>query len=203
MAIIAWPDTLTASQFSWSQVRNDLVYKSQFGSQAVEVAVPTWSATIEAPPMLETNTGAWKALGMQLRGKVNQLSLHNLARPVPIGTMRGSMTFNLSAAQGATTLSIVATGQNSKTLLQGDMLGFGSGITTQAVMVMTNATSNGSGVISVTVEPPLRNAFTGGDPITWSKPAALFRRIDSKFGWTNSGIIAGAFSLDLVEDWRA
>jgi hypothetical protein len=139
---------------------------------------------------------------MQLRGKTNQLALWNIARPVPLGTMRGTMTLNASAAQGDTTLSIVASGQNAKTLLQGDFLGLGTLLTQQVVMVVADATSDGSGVISVTVEPALRNAFASGESVTWNQPKALFRRVDSKFGWQHSAAVVEGFQLDLVEDWR-
>jgi hypothetical protein len=202
MAIITFPSTLKVARCSWSQQRNDVEFRSMFGSQAVEGSVPTWLVTLEATPGLEANGGGWKALGMQLRGKTNQLAMWDLARPKPLGTMRGTMTLNADAAQGATTLSVIASGQTSKTLLQGDYLGIGSLLTQQVVMVTADATSNGSGVISVTVEPPLRNAFLAGESITWDKPKALFRRVDSKFGWQNYGAVVEGFTLDLIEDWR-
>lgn len=201
MAVITWPD-LPVKESGFAQQRNDISFNSMFGSQAVEASAPVWVVTLQATPGLEATSGAWKALGIQLRGKTNQLALWDIARPVPLGTMRGTMTLNSSAAQGATALSIVAGGQNAKTLLQGDYIGIGSLLTQQVVMVVENATSNGSGVISVTVEPALRNAFSAGESITWNQPKALFRQVGSKFGWTNFAAQAGGFALDLVEDWR-
>jgi hypothetical protein len=202
MAVITFPSILGVARCTWAQQRNDIEFRSAFGSQAVEAAGPLWAVTLEATPGLEANGGAWKALGMQLRGKTNQLAMWDLARPIPLGTMRGTMTLASDAAQGATVLSIVASGQNGKTLLQGDYLGIGSLLTQQVVMAVENATSDGSGNISVTVEPALRNAFTAGESITWNQPKALFRRVDSKFGWNNYGAVVEGFALDLIEDWR-
>lgn len=160
-----------------------------------------------SPPQMkdkDSESGVWQALLLQIAGKTNQLSVWNLARPAPIGTMRGTMTLNASAAQGATTLAIVASGENAKTLLQGDLLGLGSGTTQQVVMVTADATSNGSGVISVSTEPPLRTAFAGGAAVTWDKPKALFRVTQSKSSWDYSpGVIVSGFALDLIEDWRS
>jgi hypothetical protein len=202
MAVITWSSSLRVARCSWSQQRNDVEFRSMFGAQAVEVSAPVWVVTLEATPGLEASGGEWKVLGLKLRGKTNQLALWDLARPIPLGTMRGTMTLNSDAAQGATTLSIVASGQASKTLLMGDHLGIGTLTTQQVVMVTADATGNGSGVISVTVEPPLRNAFSAGESVTWDKPKALFRRVDSKFGWQNYGAVVEGFSLDLIEDWR-
>ncbi len=201
MSVITWP-SLPVARFSWAQQRYDISFNSMFGSQAVEASTPGWAVNMESPAGLSSNGGGWQALGMQLRGKTNQLALWNIARPAPLGTMRGTMTLNSDAAQGSTTLSIVASGQASKTLLQGDFLGIGTLLTQQVVMVVANATSNGSGVISVTVEPALRNAFVSGDSVTWDKPKALFRRVDSRFGWQHSAAVVDGFTLDLVEDWR-
>lgn len=203
MTSIAFPAALGVARMTWSLQRNDMEFRSSFGSQAVEVASPVWVVSFESPPMRDTNSGVWKSLLMTLRGKTKQLELWDIQRPTPIGTMRGNMTLNGDHAQGATTLSIIATGENSKTLLAGDLLGLGSTTTQQVVMVVADATSNGSGIISVTIEPPLRNAFTGGAAVTWDKPKALFRRSESLSSWDYSpGNIVSGFKLDLIEDWR-
>lgn len=202
MSIITFPESLKVARVTWAQQRNDVEFRSGFGAQAVELAGPLWSVTLEAVSGREADSGGWQALGMQLRGRTNQLELWNHARHVPRGTMRGTMTLNSSAAQGATTLSIVASGQASKTLLRGDLLGVGINLTQQVVMVVADATSNGSGIISVTIEPPLRNAFLAGEAITWNKPKALFRRVNSRFSWESYAAVTEGFALDLIEDFR-
>lgn len=202
MSIITFPDSLKVARVTWAQQRNDVEFRSGFGAQAVELAGPLWSVTLEAVPAREADSGGWQALGMQLRGRTNQLALWSHARPVPRGTMRGTMTLNSDAVQGATTLSIVASGQASKTLLQGDLLGIGVNLTQQVVMVTEDATSDGSGVISVTVEPPLRNSFSAGESVRWDKPKALFRRVNSRFSWESHAAVTEGFVIDLLEDWR-
>jgi hypothetical protein len=199
MSIIQVPTGLSVASQKWIQQRNDVEFRSMFGAQAQEASGPLWSSVITASlkrPEL------WQALLMQLRGKTNQLALWNMGRPQPLGTMRGSMTLG-TTAQGATSLVITAAGQASKTLLAGDYLGVGSGLTQQVVMVCADATSNGSGVITVTTEPALRNAFASGAGVTWYRPCALFRRKDSTAQWEYEpgGVVKG-MSLDLLEDPR-
>ena len=202
MSVITIPESLKVARVTWAQQRNDVEFRSGFGSQAVELSGPLWTVTLEATPGREADSGGWQALGLRLRGKTNQLAVWNHARPVPRGTMRGTMTLNSSASQGATTLSIVASGQASKTLLKGDMLGIGINLTQQVVMIMEDATSNGSGVISVIVEPGLRNAFSAGESVTWNRPRALFRRANSRYAWESYGSVTEGFTLDMIEDWR-
>lgn len=202
MSAILFPSTLYAKSLSWSQVRMDLSFSSAFGSQAVEVSPPLWSAELSSDSMYEADSGIWQSLLMKLRGQTNQLELWNLARPAPLGTMRGTMTLNLAATQGDVTLSIISATEATKTLKQGDMLGIGSGTTKQVVMVMADATANGSGVISVTVEPALRNNHSLAAAVTWDKPTALFRRTNSESKWSYDTTMAGGFSLSLIEDTR-
>lgn len=203
MSTITFPTTLEAARLSWGQQRRDLVYSSAFGSQAVENSPALWVVSLAPPPLMDANAGPWQALMLLLKGKTNALALWNLARPAPLGTMRGTMTLVGAHAQGATTLAIRG-GAAASTLKQGDMLGVGSGTTQQVVMVTADATANGSGVISVNTEPPLRNAFADWAAVTWDKPCALFRVTQSKASWDYTpGVIVSGFALDLIEDWRA
>jgi hypothetical protein len=201
MSIITFPSTINVSKQVWIQQRNDVEFRSMFGAQAVEVSAPLWSTSISAPTDLEINGGAFQAVLMQLRGRTNQLALWNMGRPVPLGTMRGTMTLG-TTAQGATSLAISATGQAGKTLTAGDYLGVGSGLTQQVVMVTATATADGSGNITVTTEPPLRNAFTAGSAVTWDHPCALFRRKSSTAQWDYEPKIVSGLLLDLLEDNR-
>lgn len=203
MTVIAFPTTLYASRVTWAQTRLDLAFNSIFGSQSVEVNPPLWEVSLESDQMYEADAGAWQSLLMQLRGQTNQLSLWNLARPAPLGTMRGTMTLNTAAAQGDTTLSIIEATQAATTLKAGDLLGIGTGITQQVVMVISDATADGSGIISVTIEPPLRNAHLLAASVTWDKPSALFRRKQSQASWDYELTMASGFSLDLIEDCRS
>jgi hypothetical protein len=203
MSVITFPSTLKAATMTWGQRRNDMEYRSIFGAQAVEGSGALWEVSLIAPPDDEANVGAWKALLMQLRGRTNQLAIWDKNRPVPIGTMRGTMTLNTAIAQGDVSTNIVAAGQNGLTLVAGDLIGAGSGLTQQVVMVTALSTSNGSGIITFTNEPPWRNAITIGSAVTWNQPQVLFRRQDSKSAWNYTpGQITDGFSLNLLEDPR-
>lgn len=203
MAVIQFSESLERVEMTWGSKRNDSEFRSIFGAQAQEVAAPLWEVMLSAPMAPEYLSGGWKSLLMQLRGRVNQIAIWDMARPVPTGTMRGTMILPTGAAQGDNTLSISTdVSQAFKTLVQGDMLGVGSGITQQVVMVVADATANASGNVTVTVEPSLRNAFAASASVTWDKPKALFRRNDSKSSWKYTGHMAEGFSLSLIEDWR-
>ena len=199
MAIITIPAGFSVARQTWEQMRMDVEFRSMFGAQAVEGSAPLWSTTITSSLKRPEQ---WQALMMQLRGRTNQVALWNFGRPAPKGTMRGTMTAG-ATVQGATSMTITASGQASRTLLAGDFLGVGSGLTQQVVMLTADATSNASGVITVSFEPALRNALSAGASVTWDKPKALFRRTESKAGWDYEPGTVKPMTISFIEDWRA
>lgn len=201
MSVIALDNTLDVSKMSWSQYRNDLEFRSSFGAQAVEVAPPLWMVSLQAPSMMESESGAWKSFLIRTRGKTTQVSIYDKSRPVPLGTYRGTLTLQANAAQGATSVTLTG-GSAGQTLLAGDWLGLGSTNTQQLIMVTENTTADGSGNIVITFEAPLRNAFTSGASVVWDKPTALFRRKDSSAGWDYADSITSGFSMQFIEDYR-
>lgn len=198
MAVIQIPAGLSVARQTWAQKRNDVEFRSAFGAQAVEASSPLWSTSIEST---SKRPELWHALMLQLRGRTNQVALWNMGRPQPKGTMRGAMTL-AAVFQGATSLTITSAGQAGKTLLAGDFLGVGAGLTQQVVMVTGSATANASGVITVPTEAALRNPFSGGAVVTWYRPCALFRNQNSVSQWEYVPGRTQGMSLDLLEDWR-
>lgn len=201
MSVIALGDNLDVTKMSWSQFRNDLEFRSSFGAQAVEIAPPLWMVSVQAPSMMESESGPWKSFFVRTRGKTTQVSIYDKNRPQPLGTYRGAVTLQANVAQGATSATLTG-GSAGQTLLAGDWLGIGSSTTQQLIMVTADATADGSGHITISFEAPLRNAFTATTSVTWDKPTALFRRKDSSAGWDYSDSITSGFSMQFIEDYR-
>ena len=108
MSIISWPTSLsTAADFTIGQQRYDVTESSDStGADAARLlGPPRWTVSLrsaDAVPLAEA--GAWEAMLLQLRGRVNHLALHDPVRAVPQGNLRGSPILNATAAAGATSL---------------------------------------------------------------------------------------------------
>jgi hypothetical protein len=209
MAIITWPSALAVpAQFTLSQARFDMAESSDStGHQAARLfGPPRWRVSLQsADAFTLANAGQYEAMLLKLRGGVNHLALADPVRPAPQGTMRGTLTLNGAHSAGAVALSITGgAGQAATTLLPGDWLQLGSGIgTSQLVKVVDGGTANGSGVVAVNVEPPLRVAFSGGAAVTWDKPIAYYKQI-SQPQWSYRPALRfkqTGFALDLLENW--
>lgn len=202
MAVLQWNNYGVAS-FRWTPLRRDVAFASIFGSQSQTAASPLWTVDMSGVPQYWAQAHQMAAFLESFDGYRNQLELWNLAQPAPLGTMRGTMTLNIAATQGATSMVVTAgAGQAGKTLLKGDLLGIGSGTTQQVVRITADATANGSGVITVSIGTPLRNAFLSGVAVTWDKPKALFRQKTLNEGIEYAPLVGQPWSLSLIEDYR-
>lgn len=202
MSVLTWP-SLKVSSFRWKKLDRAVVFASTFGSQSAVTSSPLWEVELSGVPMYHAEANQVVSFLESFNGYANQLELHNLAQPVPLGTMRGTMTLSAGAAQGAGSLSITAgVGEAAKTLLKGDLLGIGSGTTQQVVRVTADATADAGGVITVSIGTPLRNAFSLGATVTWNKPKALFRQKSLNDGIEYVAVIGQPWALSLVEDFR-
>jgi hypothetical protein len=199
MSVITFPDYRVAS-FLWHKANQATTFRSIWGNQSLDAASPLWEVAMTGVAESRDTARQIETFIESLNGYTNQLALWDVEHPVPSGTMRGTMTFNASAAQGATGISVTAgSGQAGKTLLVGDLIGFGTGLTQQVVRITANATADVSGTIALTIGTPLRNAFASGAAVTWNKPAALFRLKSLDAGLTYKPDGADAWTLDLLE----
>lgn len=212
MAIVTWPTALIPAPGSgFGQRRYDLSHGSDStGAQQDRLlAPPRWQLSILQPDLLTPAlAGRWHALVLSLRGRVNHLACWDFGRPLPLGTLRGTPTLSATAAAGATSIAIAGGGGNAgATLLAGDMLQLGTGLgTSQAVMVMADATADGSGnIAALSIEPPLRVAQASGAAVGWQRPLAYFKLSsgNTTWGWEAGPErpYATGLGLDLLEHW--
>lgn len=206
MAVITLPALVFGAECGWGQQRHDLVATSEAtGAEQVRLlSPPRWTLKLVQPATMSLDdAAAWQALVVSLRGRVNVLAAWDPIFKAPRGTMRGSLTLATAAAAGAATLSVSGgAGQAGKTLAAGDRLQLGVGLgSSQVVMVMSAATANASGVVQVTVEPPLRAAYASATAVAWDRPMAYFRSRSQSTAWTYAkrGTRVTGMSLDLVE----
>lgn len=206
MAIITMPTDLACTRgCSLELINSDTATRSDVTSsiQARSYGVPVWAMTLIAPKALtDQQAGAWKAMGLRLRGLVNHLAAFDPGRPAPVGSLRGTLSLAQVAPAGAALLDITAgVEQAGRTLEPGDLLQVGNGLgTSQLVAVTAPAVVNGFGRIVVETEPPIRAEHPIGTAVTWDRPRVYMSRTDPRFGWqTYSRLHTVGMSLSLIE----
>ena len=176
MSLITLPSLFMPRSVVFTQSVNQRVSAAPFGGseQAVDLLNDRWLVSLELPPHFNSTMAAMEAFIGALRGQTNWVNLWHFMRPAPRGTVRGTLTLNAAAAQGASSIEVTGCSPSTGTLLAGDVLGVGGLL----LMVASDCTAV-AGVITVPITNRLRTAQSGGAAVTWDKPTAPFRMLSS------------------------
>jgi len=195
MSLVTLPAAFVPRSVQLDLMTTQRVRAAPFGGseQATDMLNDRWMMSCALPDSPHA-WGAWReAFIGAMRGQTRWVSLWHFVRPQPRGTMRGTPTLSGAHAQGIGTLTITG-GTASGTLLAGDMLGVGGLL----CMVQSDVTLNGSGAGAVPITSRLRVAQSAAAAVTWDKPAALFRLLDSS-GVAYAPGVAGGPSFEFGE----
>jgi hypothetical protein len=161
--------------------------------QTIELPGPRWSFNFSYQGLPEADSALLQSFIARMRGRTNRLMLHNIARPIPLGTMRGSPLVN-GAHLGGVDVVNVKNLSVGETLLAGDFIS----INGELKMVMEDVTFVAT-TASVKIEPPMRRPCTDSAVILWDKPQARFVQTEDKGSWTTSGFLQSDFTISAVE----
>jgi hypothetical protein len=195
MSLITLPAAFKPRTCSLRLSVNQRVSAAPFGGseQAIDLLNDRWLLSCELPPRYLAEGAAIEAFIGQMRGQTNSVSVWHFARPQPAGTVRGTLTLNAAAAQGASVIVVTGCSPTTGTLKAGDMLGVGGLL----LMVASDCTAV-AGVITVPVTNALRKALTSGAAVTWSAPTMTARLLDcSQVGYEPA--IANNVTFDFGE----
>lgn len=196
---LSWP---TAAEFRparlvWGSLSSATAWSSPYTGQAQSIShlADRLRVSMDLPPCVADLAGSREAFFMAATSAGSWISLHNLVRPVPLGTLRGSPTVAADALAGARFLSVQTS--PAATLLAGDVLGVGQQIIQCGY---GGAVANGTGLMVVPLVLPLRQAAAIGAAVTWSAPQATFQLLSLQSAFAYSpGRIQEGLQVDLAE----
>ena len=194
MSNIAFP-TLSVLRDSppslkWELVSNTQVFTSELSGsmQTLELPGARWSCEVPWADLEEDDAALLQAFLAKLRGQANRALIYNWARSVPRGTINvsgvtiDSLVSPLAGpVAGATTVTFKGCGA-SKTLVTGDFFSIG----TELKLVVDGPYVAGVGgqMVNVAFEPPVRAAWSYGDPVVLTKPTCKMILSDPRGTWT-------------------
>ena len=196
MSVVSLPSVFRVTQFALTQMVNMRAFASPYvgSEQVVDMLNDRWKAQLQVNMINMVDAAVMEAFINTLRMGVNVVNLYHYARPVPRGTMRGTLALTAAAIAGASTLSFSGAGQAGTTLLAGDLINVGALL----LMVAADATADGTGAITVTLTNRLRVAQSLSAAVTWNQPTAPFRLVGTpSVAYIN--MRANSFMLDFNE----
>ena len=200
MTTYAWPAGFYVESWGLLQSHNNVVFTSVLNGESQTASLPGsrwgWSVGFRQESVdLRAATEAWLT---RLSGMQNRAQLYDLARPVPRGTISGTIT---ASAASIFATSIVLNGMsNGQTLKAGDWFSvmLSTGVT-QLLMCAADATASGT---SMTVEfrHALRAAVNGCAAVVISQPTGYYIMKQPEFGVPRAGAgKAPSFTIEFRE----
>jgi hypothetical protein len=158
----------------------------------------TWRASFDVVAKGRAEWSQLTAFMTSLRGRLGTVLIYPYQGVRPRGTTNTSGVTVATGGAAAQARAINLSGMGAaRTLLAGDFLQLGTGATARLHMVVENATADGSGNATVTIEPPLRVAYSSGAAVTLVKPATVMRSVSNDGASTVDlgGIITASFAF--------
>lgn len=173
MTTYAIPTTVGFSSVEFGLQNNNQVFESPLSNsiQVSELTGARWYATFNLPPMKKDNALEYIGFLQRLQGRVHSFFGYDANHRSPSGTIAGSTLLVNGADQTGTSL-ILDGGANSTLVLKaGDFFS----VNNELKMVTANATTDGSGDVTVNFVPSLRSSPSNDANITTTNPVCTMK----------------------------
>ena len=194
MTTYAIPTTVGFSSVEFGLENNNQVFESPLSNsiQVSELTGARWYGTFNLPPMSKTNALAYIGFLQRLQGRVHSFSGYDPNHRSPAGTIAGSTLLVDGASQTGTSLTLDGAAASTLVLKAGDFFSVNS----ELKMVTADATSDGSGDITVNFVPSLRSSPSDNASITTTNPVCTMKLTgdSTTYNINNSTIYGISFS---------
>lgn len=199
MTDYTWPTTVIPSSTTWKLIANTAAYVSPLAgtTRTLGRGGDRWGATLTCNNLTGDKRATLTAFLARLCGQTHRVLLKDHAY-----SRRGTQSADVLVNGGSQTgYSLITDGGTSaKTLLVGDWISVGY----QLYMVVADATYNGSGQATLTLNRPLLSSPADNATVAVATPTGRFLLTDNTVQWTNepggsNGVIS-SMTVDFIED---
>ena len=197
-----YPLTIPASpniqEFSIRPLRAVGVSRSPFtfAQQVFDHGGAIWQGEVKLPAMRPATAKAWEVFLLQCRGASGTF----LMGPVLAGNTGTGTGGDLASAGAARDESIsLQNAGAAATYKAGDWLQIGTSLSARLHKITADATADGSGNVTLTIEPELKQAYPIAAAVNLSAPVGVWRLAASNIGWDISSAARFGFAFPVVE----
>ena len=173
MTTYAIPTTVGFSSVEFGLENNNQVFESPLSNsiQVSELTGARWYATFNLPPMKKDNALEYIGFLQRLQGRVHSFFGYDANHRSPSGTIAGSTLLVNGANQTGTSLVLDGGANSTLVLKAGDFFS----VNNELKMVTANATTDGSGDVTVNFVPSLRSSPSDDASITTTNPVCTMK----------------------------
>ena len=167
------PTTVGFSSVQFGLENNNQIFQSPLSNsiQVSELTGARWYATFNLPPMKKDNALEYIGFLQRLQGRVHSFYGYDANHRSPSGTIAGSTLLVNGASQTGTSLNLDGGANSTLVLKAGDFFS----VNNELKMVTSNATTNGSGEVTVNFVPSLRSSPSNDASITTINPVCTMK----------------------------
>jgi hypothetical protein len=196
MSTISYPTTPKPNGMTWRLIMPSQTNVSEWTGrrQTVSSGRGWWECQISLPPIVgSTRVNTWRAFIAKARGRANDFQI-----PADPTAQSASASTPLVAGAGQTGRTLATDGWpiSSTTLVAGQFVT----INNQLLQLTENVTANGSGVATLTFEPPIRISPADNAVIEYKNPYALMYFVEEPTLSVENGYVY-SLSLNLRESY--
>lgn len=155
-----------------------------FASQAYLHQGQAWQADVILPPMKRTAAEQWVAWLLSLRGRYGTFLLGDPCGSTARGAATGTPLVNGADQTGGVLTIDGATAGVTGWLKAGDYIQLGSASSSTLHKVLADASSDGSGNVTLDIWPHIRSAPADNATVTVSAAKGLFRLSSNEASWS-------------------
>jgi hypothetical protein len=202
MTVLAWPtlslEALPAS-IEWGYTASTQVFRSPLSKSVRTLELPgaAWFLGFSLNELPPDDAAKVRSFLLSLRGQSGRFYMHALDNPLPRGVATGTPVISGAGQSGVTLVTSGWTPSTANILREGDYFGVG----TELKMLTADANTNGSGVATLTFEPPLRSSPVNGAAIVTNKPTAVFKMNEDVLRWATAAPLRRSFQIAATEIW--
>ena len=158
---------------TWRLIANTQMFVSDLNGAEQVAALPgdKWACTLTFTNVTRVNAGLLRGFLAALRGRLN--TAYVTPSDLPNGTLVGTPLV-AGAGQTGSSLATDAWGNSQKVLAAGDYFE----VNGELKIMTADATTNGSGQVTLNFAPPLRSAPADNAAITVTNPRCIMRLVD-------------------------
>ena len=186
----------------WTLKRVTAVSESPFtGQQQVyDYGYALWTASLTLPPMMRVQAAEWEAFMMKLHGRRGTFLLGDPDAKAIQGGANTSSVLNGAISVGDFTISIDTNNANMTNVFKaGDYIQIGTAAAAKLYMIVDNANSNGSGIVSVNVEPAIKVAANDQAAVDFTAAQGVFRMDSPDLGWDTNEVSRYGITFSCTE----
>ena len=167
------PTTVGFSSVEFGLENNNQVFESPLSNsiQVSELTGARWYATFNLPPMKKDNALEYIGFLQRLQGRVHSFFGYDANHRSPSGTIAGSTLLVDGANQTGTSLTLDGGANSTLVLKAGDFFS----VNNELKMITANATTDGSGNVTVNFVPSLRSSPGDDAVITTTNPVCTMK----------------------------